>query len=117
MYLGSRPGRGLYVSAGLGDFDSDVLITNIELDGGRTGEGETQLKFNTTNLKLGLRTGGMFYFRFEAGYGFGDIPTELVFVARSSDGFTETVTEPIPEIPAVSSSGVGILNIGFGIAF
>lgn len=117
FYIGPRAGRGLYLGLGRGSFDSDVFVSNIELDGGRVGEGETRLKFESTNLKIGLRTGGMIYFRIEAGYGLGDIPEELVFEARSSDGYKETTTEPIPDIPGVSSSGVAIFNIGFGIAF
>jgi len=117
FYIGPRAGRGLYLSAGRGDFDSKILLTNIELDGGRTGEGDTRLRFESTNFKIGLRTGGMVYVRIEAGYGLGEIPEEIVFEARSSDGYKETVTEPIPDIPGISGSGVAILNIGFGIAF
>lgn len=54
FYIGPRAGRGLYLSAGRGDFDSKILLTNIELDGGRTGEGILDFDLNLPILKLVL---------------------------------------------------------------
>ena len=34
-----------------------------------TGTVSTDFNFNTTNLKLGIKTSGTFYFRFEVGFG------------------------------------------------
>ncbi len=116
-YYFNSKGKGLYFGAGLGRFNSDLVISDIELDGNRTGEGSVGLNINTTNLKLGLKTGGTFYFRIELGYGMGSVPDQLVFNATSSDGYSDTVTEEVPDIPGISDSGILIGNIGFGISF
>lgn len=116
-YYFNNKGKGLYFGVGLGRFNSDLVISDIELDGNRTGEGSVGLNINTTNLKLGLKTGGTFYFRIELGYGMGSVPDQLVFNATSSDGFSDTVTEDVPDIPGISDSGILIGNIGFGISF
>lgn len=116
-YFFNKKGKGIYMGVGLGKFSSDLVISDIELDEGRTGEGAVGLDFNTTNLKLGLKTGGTVYFRLELGYGLGSIPEELVFTATSSDGFSETVTEEVPDIPGISSNGILIGNIGLGLSF
>ena len=52
----------------------DVLYNNISLDFGKTGSGSTEIALNTTNLKLGFKTGGKIYLRLEMGYGLGDLP-------------------------------------------
>ena len=45
---------------------------NITLkNGSRSGMGSGS---RTTNIRLGLKTGGIFYFRIEMGYGFGNLP-------------------------------------------
>jgi len=44
------------------------------LNNGGTGYGASKIALNTTNLKLGLKTGGRLYFIVEVGYGMGDIP-------------------------------------------
>jgi hypothetical protein len=75
------------------------------------------LLINTTNLKLGLKTGGTFYFRVELGYGLGEVPSELMINASTSDGYKETVVEEVPNIPGISNSGILVGNIGFGLSF
>ena len=118
-YFFNESGKGLYVSVGLSSLKLDVLYNNISLDFGKTGSGSTEIALNTTNLKLGLKTGGRIYLRLEMGYGLGDLPTQVTFVAseNSNPYYTETTTEDIPDIPGISETGLIIGNIGFGLSF
>ena len=118
-YFFNESGKGLYVGVGLSSLKLDVLYNNISLDFGKTGSGSTEIALNTTNLKLGLKTGGRIYLRLEMGYGLGDLPTQVTFVAseNSNPSYTETTTEDIPEIPGISETGLIIGNIGFGLSF
>ena len=118
-YFFNESGKGLYVGVGLSSLKLDVLYNNISLDFGKTGSGSTEIALNTTNLKLGLKTGGRIYLRLEMGYGLGDLPTQVTFVAseNSNPSYTETTTEDIPDIPGISETGLIIGNIGFGLSF
>ena len=118
-YFFNESGKGLYVGVGLSSLKLDVLYNNISLDFGKTGSGSTEIALNTTNLKLGLKTGGRIYLRLEMGYGLGDLPTQVTFVAseNSNPYYTETTTEDIPDIPGISETGLIIGNIGFGLSF
>ena len=118
-YFFNESGKGLYVGVGFSSLKLDVLYNNISLDFGKTGSGSTKIALNTTNLKLGLKTGGRIYLRLEMGYGIGDLPTQVTFVAseNSNPSYTETTTEDIPDIPGISESGLIIGNIGFGLSF
>ena len=118
-YFFNESGKGLYISVGLSSLKLDVLYNNISLDFGKTGSGSTEIALNTTNLKLGLKTGGRIYLRLEMGYGLGDLPTQVTFVAseNSNPSYTETTTEDIPDIPGISETGLIIGNIGFGLSF
>ena len=118
-YFFNESGKGLYVGVGLSSLKLDVLYNNISLDFGKTGSGSTEIALNTTNLKLGLKTGGRIYLRLEMGYGIGDLPTQVTFVAseNSNPSYTETTTEDIPDIPGISETGLIIGNIGFGLSF
>ena len=118
-YFFNESGKGLYVGVGLSSLKLDVLYNNISLDFGKTGSGSTEIALNTTNLKLGLKTGGRIYLRLEMGYGLGDLPTHVTFVAseNSNPSYTETTTEDIPDIPGISETGLIIGNIGFGLSF
>lgn len=116
-YYFNTKGKGLYLGAGFGKFDSTLVVSNIEMEGDRTGQGSVDLLINTTNLKLGLKTGGTFYFRVELGYGLGEVPSELMINASTSDGYKETVVEEVPNIPGISNSGILVGNIGFGLSF
>ena len=118
-YFFNESGKGLYVGVGLSSLKLDVLYTNISLDFGKTGSGSTEIALNTTNLKLGIKTGGRIYLRLEMGYGLGDLPTQVTFVAseNSNPSYTETTTEDIPDIPGISETGLIIGNIGFGLSF
>ena len=118
-YFFNESGKDLYVGVGLSSLKLDVLYNNISLDFGKTGSGSTEIALNTTNLKLGLKTGGRIYLRLEMGYGLGDLPTQVTFVAseNSNPSYTETTTEDIPDIPGISETGLIIGNIGFGLSF
>ena len=118
-YFFNESGKGLYLGVGLSSLKLDVLYNNISLDFGKTGSGSTEIALNTTNLKLGLKTGGRIYLRLEIGYGIGDLPTQVTFVAseNSNPSYTETTTEDIPDIPGISETGLIIGNIGFGLSF
>ena len=118
-YFFNESGKGLYVGVGLSSLKLDVLYNNISLDFGKTGSGSSKIALNTTNLKLGLKTGGRIYLRLEMGHGIGDLPTQVTFVAseNSNPSYTETTTEDIPDIPGISETGLIIGNIGFGLSF
>lgn len=121
-YLNTK-GKGLYFSAGLGNLTTDITFSNQNVSNGEgisvnDGVGTIQQKISTTNLKLGVKAGKRVYFRFELGYGLGNIPSDVEITATSvSQGFKEEISEPFPEIPGVSSGGVVIGNVGFGLAF
>ena len=118
----NNKGRGLYASVSLSNLKVDGKYTdaetrdNTDFDG--VASGDIQIK--TTNLKLGAKLGKRFYFRIEAGYGFGDIPQEIEVTGTvTSGGMTTTETDyvEIPDIPGVSENGMFVANIGFGFSF
>lgn len=111
-------GKGFYGSFSYSSFSIDGTYTDAQTIGGQnfTGEATGSLEINTVNAKLGLKLGRSFYFRTEVGYGFGTVPDEVV-ITGNVNGVSATGTEEIPDIPGISSSGLLIFNIGFGIAF
>ena len=112
-------GKGFFVGLGSARMNADVLFTDLVFseDGVTTsGSGSTDLNLNTFNVKLGIKSGGTFFFRFEVGYGLGSIPDQLTFTA-TSQGITEQFTEDIPAIPGIGTNGLLIGNIGFGLSF
>ena len=121
-YLNSK-GKGLYFSAGLGNLTTDITFSNQNVSNGEgisvnDGVGTIQQKISTTNLKIGVKAGKRVYFRFELGFGLGNIPSDVKITATSvSQGFKEEISEPFPDVPGVSSGGVVIGNVGFGVAF
>ena len=101
------------------DSGQDVTFTNLLFSNALQslfGSGSTKLNLDTTNFKLGLKTAGTVFFRFELGYGVGNIPDSLKFIA-SLNGITESFTENIPPIPGLGTGGILIGNIGFGLSF
>lgn len=127
FYFGDN-GQGFYVGVGFGTLNTDIDFKNIEFEenGNRgRGTGTINTKINTTNLKLGIKTGGRVYFRLEVGYGIGTIPQEVTvngrFSYEDSNGVTQesngTETEEFPSIPGVNDKGVLVGNFGFGISF
>ena len=74
-YYFNNTGKGLYISGGLGNLSTDLAFTNIVVENisgvdANDGIGTIKETVATTNLKLGIKTGGRIYFRFELGYGF-----------------------------------------------
>ena len=127
FYFGDN-GQGFYVGVGFGTLNTDIVFKNIKFEenGNRgRGTGRINTKINTTNLKLGIKTGGRVYFRLEVGYGIGTIPKEITvngrFSYEDSNGVTQesngTETEEFPSIPGVNDKGVLVGNFGFGISF
>ena len=122
-YYFNTKGKGLYFSAGLGNLTTDITFSNQNVSNGEgisvnDGVGTIQQKISTTNLKLGVKAGKRVYFRFELGYGLGNIPSDVKITATSvSQGFKEEISEPFPDVPGISSGGVVIGNVGFGVAF
>ena len=118
IYFGNK-GKGLYVGAGSGKLKNEFTFNDLIFeDNGDSlkGSATTSLDINALNLKLGFKSGGLIYFRIEAGYGIGTIPDRLNFTATSG-GITETFSEEIPAIPGIGSNGFAIGNIGLGVSF
>ena len=117
-YFFNEKGRGPYLGVGVSSLKIDGTYNDISLDFGKTGSGTAKIALNTTNLKLGLKTGGRIYFRLEVGYGMGTLPQTVSFKATDNSNplYTETTTEDIPEIPGISENGLIIGNIGLGLS-
>ena len=118
IYFGNK-GKGLYVGAGSGKLTNEFTFNDLTFeDNGVSlkGSATTSLDINALNLKLGFKSGGLIYFRIEAGYGIGTIPDRLNFTATSG-GITETFSEESPAIPGIGSNGFAIGNIGLGVSF
>ncbi|MEK9516694.1 MAG: hypothetical protein VWZ97_01600 [Flavobacteriaceae bacterium] len=118
-YFFKEKSKGLYVGLSNSNLSYKVNFMNVALENGSKGSGNGKVDLGTTNLRLGLKTGGAFYFRIEMGYGFGDLPKKLSFRAidNSDPSYSELSTKEIPEINGVSESGMLVGNIGFGISF
>ena len=124
IYFNNK-GKGPYVGIGFADLTTDLTFENVsfEEEGLRgVGTASVSQKISTTNLKLGVKTGGRIYFRLELGYGFGDIPQEVEVSGSftpegESTPINGTETEEFPSIPGVGTNGTLIGNFGFGISF
>ena len=115
----NQKGNGFFIGLGKAQFNTDLTFYDLNFSEGQqatTADVSTAFNFNTTNLKLGIKTGGTIYFRFEVGYGFGDIPDTIDFTA-TADGITESFSEELPPIPGLSSGGILIGTVGFGVSF
>ena len=108
-------GKGVYGGISYYMFDATANNIDTDFDDGTYGPGETNVKFNTVNLKVGAKLGKAFYFRIELGYGFGKIP-ETIVITRA-DGNSST-TEDIGDVFSyIGNSGVPLFNIGIGYSF
>jgi hypothetical protein len=103
-------GQGLYGGIGYsrwnfgGDWD-------IEDSNGIAGKGTAGIGENRLNLKLGGKHGGLFYFRWELGYGMALTSPDLK-VTGTINGVSVTETIDLPlSIPGFTG------NIGFGFSF
>ncbi|MEL6809832.1 MAG: hypothetical protein AAFP76_00665 [Bacteroidota bacterium] len=110
----NQKGKGLYGGISYYSFNTEARVIEVEFDDGTFGDGDATLKFNTVNVKLGVKLGKTFYSRFEIGYGFGSLPSEVI--TTKVDG-SATVTDPIEDISVLSASGLPIFNLGFGFSF
>ena len=118
-YYFNKKANGFFLGIGKGSLSTDVTFTNLLFSSGLQsliGSGSTELNLDTTNFKLGVKTSGTVFFRFELGYGLGKIPDSLNFIA-TLNGIPESFTESIPPIPGLTTSGILIGNVGFGFAF
>jgi len=118
-YYFNKKSNGFFLGVGKGSLSTDVTFTNLLFTSGLQsliGSGSTELNLDTTNFKLGVKTAGSVFFRFELGYGLGMIPDSLSFIA-TLNGISESFTESIPPIPGLTTSGILIGNVGFGFAF
>jgi hypothetical protein len=114
----NQKGNGFFLSIGQGKFNTEIAFNALDF-GNLLVLSEpiiTDFNFNTTNIKLGIKSGGTFYFRFELGFGLSDIPDSVDFIATYG-GITKSFSEELPPIPGISTSGVLIGNIGFGFSF
>ena len=118
-YFFNQIGKGLYAGLSYSNLSYDVKFTNVTLENGSKGYGSEKIDMRTTNLRVGLKTGGTFYFRIEMGYGFGDIPKKLSFKAIDNfdPRYSQIVTKEIPKISGTSEKEMLIGNIGVGISF
>ncbi len=114
IYLNNK-GKGLYGGLSYYKFNAEVSnIEEVEFDDGSYGTGETTIKFNTFNLKIGAKLGKAFYFRIELGYGFGNLPETIVITSTENNSST---TEDTSEVISFLGSGVPIFNFGIGYSF
>ena len=118
-YFFNQIGKGLYAGLSYSNLSYDVKFTDVTLENGSKGYGSEKIDMRTTNLRVGLKTGGTFYFRIEMGYGFGDIPKKLSFKAIDNfdPRYSQIVTKEIPKISGTSEKEMLIGNIGVGISF
>ena len=118
-YFFKERSKGIYMGLSHSNLSYKVDYINVALENGSKGSGNGKVDMRTTNLRLGLKTGGVFYFKIEMGYGFGDIPKTVNF--KAFDNYDSSYSEPssseIPEINGASESGMFVGNIGFGLAF
>lgn len=118
-YFFNQIGKGLYAGLSYSNLSYDVKFTNVILENGSKGYGSEKIDMRTTNLRIGLKTGGTFYFRIEMGYGLGDIPKKLSFKAIDNfdPKYSQIITKEIPKISGTSEREMLIGNIGVGISF
>lgn len=118
-YFFNQIGKGLYTGLSYSNLSYDVKFTNVILENGSKGYGSEKIDMRTTNLRIGLKTGGTFYFRIEMGYGLGDIPKKLSFKAIDNfdPKYSQIITKEIPKISGTSEREMLIGNIGVGISF
>lgn len=113
IYFNNK-GRGLYGSLGYSSFNTTIGYKDYEFENFYISDGEADLKFDTFNVKLGFKLGRTVFFRAEVGYAFGNIPQSIKV---ESIEFHFSDFDEVPKIPGISSSGILLFNIGFGVGF
>lgn len=116
FYTGKK-GYGFFIGIGKSALNSEVNFKNLDF-GIQGAKGTVTVPFDleTTNLRFGVKTGGTIYFKFDLGYGIGDVPETINFTA-SSNGITKGFSEDLPPLPGVGSSGILLGSIGLGFSF
>lgn len=117
-----KGGSGFYIGGGYAS-----TMTRLSYEGTVSSSGNdyvglatTSLNLELINAKIGIKTGGLFFFKLEVGYGFGDIPQELEVIGTTNVmgmPVQETSIEEIPEVPGISESGMLTAGIGIGLSF
>ncbi len=121
LYLMTK-GKGLYLSIGKSQSTTDFAYVDEVSDSGNTyvGVANGSLDLNMTNFKLGFKLGGLLFAKLEAGYGFGDIPQQILISGTTEAmgmELMETSLEDIPDIPGWNENGMIIGSLTIGIAF
>jgi len=112
-------GKGFYVGLGNAKMKTDLHYNELVFNGNGmtiTDSAKVDFDLDTFNVKMGIKSGGTFYFRFELGFGIGTVPDAVKFTAVSN-GITEEFTKDVPAIPGITSNGILIGNVGFGFSF
>lgn len=113
IYFNNK-GRGFYGSVSYSSLNTNIGYKDYTFPHDIVLDGEADFKFSTFNTKLGVKLGRTVFFRAEVGYAFGKIPQSIKV---ESIEFHFSDFDEIPKIPGVSSSGLLLFNIGFGVAF
>ena len=111
-------GRGGYVSAAYGNLNAEVSNLSGDTEDGREyTNGVAKEQLGSFNLKLGGKFGKKLYFRIEAGYAIGQLPSEISILA-DVDGEQEIIIESFDEaFDYISGSGYPLFNLGLGYSF
>lgn len=112
-YYFFKPGKGLY-----GGVSYSFIKAEAEIERSSSVEYINE-EHSSYNVKLGVRLGGLFYFRPEIGYSFNPLPKKYEVVTINDDGTRETRIDDWSESngPADILFKGFIANIGIGFAF
>lgn len=113
----SEKGYGFFVGIGKSVLDSELMFKNLDFGlNGAKGSATIPFDLETTNFKVGVKTGGTFYLKFDLGYGIGNIPDSIDFTA-TSNGISKSFSEEIPPLPGVGVNGILLGSFGLGFSF
>ena len=119
ILLHKEKGKGLYIGLSYSNLSYNANFVNVYLKNGSEGSGNGKVDLTTTNLRIGMKTGGAFYFIIEIGYGLGNLPKVVTFKARDkyNPNHTEQASLGIPKIDGVGQNRMLVGNLGFGLSF
>ena len=118
-YFIKEKGKGLYISLSYSNLSYNANFMNVSLKNGSVGSGNGKVDLTTTNLRIGMKTGGTFYFRIEMGFGIGNLPKIVNFKAtdNSNSNYTELASSGLPKIEGVNENRMLVGNLGIGLSF
>ena len=118
-YFIKEKGKGLYISLSYSNLSYNANFMNVSLKNGSVGSGKGKVDLTTTNLRIGMKTGGTFYFRIEMGFGIGNLPKIVNFKAtdNSNSNYTELASSGLPKIEGVNENRMLVGNLGIGLSF